>query len=73
MDATCCVPKLGFYERTNSLVCTFSPNHIDYPIAVWAVHQLCAVVSYVAFLVCLYKRLEPITIYVKLSQYFVSI
>jgi hypothetical protein len=34
------------------LVCMFMPNHIDYPIAMWAVHRLGAAVSYVVFYFC---------------------
>ncbi|KAI0314769.1 amp dependent CoA ligase [Amylostereum chailletii] len=31
--------------REGDVVCVFSPNHIDYPIAIWATHRLGAVVT----------------------------
>ncbi|KAJ7089354.1 amp dependent CoA ligase [Mycena belliarum] len=29
----------------DDVVLIFSPNHIDYPICIWAIHRLCAIVS----------------------------
>ncbi|KAI0785098.1 amp dependent CoA ligase [Abortiporus biennis] len=29
----------------NDIVCIFSPNHVDYPIATWAIHRLGAIVT----------------------------
>ncbi|EJD03679.1 acetyl-CoA synthetase-like protein [Fomitiporia mediterranea MF3/22] len=29
----------------NDVVCIFSPNHVDYPVAIWAAHRLGAIVS----------------------------
>ncbi|KAJ7201643.1 hypothetical protein GGX14DRAFT_571292 [Mycena pura] len=34
-----------FGIRENDVVLIFSPNHIEYPICIWAVHRLCAIVS----------------------------
>ncbi|KAI0275161.1 amp dependent CoA ligase [Gloeopeniophorella convolvens] len=31
--------------RENDVVCVFSPNHVDYPTAIWAVHRLGAIVT----------------------------
>ncbi|KZV70955.1 amp dependent CoA ligase [Peniophora sp. CONT] len=31
--------------RDGDVICIFSPNHIDYPVAIWAIHRLGAVVS----------------------------
>jgi len=34
------------WQITNGdVVCIYGPNHIDYPIAVWAIHRLGAVVT----------------------------
>ncbi|KAJ8488321.1 hypothetical protein ONZ45_g13993 [Pleurotus djamor] len=32
-------------SRPNDVVCIFSPNHTDYPIAIWAAHTLGAVIT----------------------------
>lgn len=37
--------SLRFRINENDLVVIFSPNHIDYPVAVWATHRLGGVVS----------------------------
>ncbi|EIN14039.1 phenylacetyl-CoA ligase [Punctularia strigosozonata HHB-11173 SS5] len=29
----------------NDVVCLFSPNHVDYPVVVWAIHRLGAIIS----------------------------
>ncbi|VDB87514.1 unnamed protein product [Peniophora sp. CBMAI 1063] len=31
--------------RDGETMCIFSPNHVDYPVAIWAIHRLGAVVS----------------------------
>ncbi|KAH9960787.1 amp dependent CoA ligase [Lactifluus volemus] len=31
--------------RENDVVCIFSPNHVDYPTVIWAVHRLGAIVT----------------------------
>ncbi|KAI0257049.1 amp dependent CoA ligase [Lactifluus subvellereus] len=31
--------------RENDVVCIFSPNHVDYPTVIWAVHKLGAIVT----------------------------
>lgn len=37
--------SLQFRVKENDLVVIFSPNHIDYPVAIWAAHRLGGVVS----------------------------
>ncbi|TBU63558.1 amp dependent CoA ligase [Dichomitus squalens] len=37
--------KLRWHIGDNDVVCIFGPNHIDYPVAIWAVHRLGAIVS----------------------------
>lgn len=37
--------KSRFNLEDEDTVCIFSPNHVDYPIAIWAVHMLGGVVS----------------------------
>ncbi|KAG1879088.1 hypothetical protein F4604DRAFT_1954267 [Suillus subluteus] len=39
--------SLQFRVKENDIVVIFSPNHIDYPAAIWATHRLGGVVSYV--------------------------
>ncbi|KAJ7897114.1 phenylacetyl-CoA ligase, partial [Mycena olivaceomarginata] len=29
----------------NDVVCVFSPNHVDYPVSIWAIHRLGAIVT----------------------------
>ncbi|OCH89308.1 acetyl-CoA synthetase-like protein, partial [Obba rivulosa] len=31
--------------QENDVVCLFSPNHVDYPVAIWAIHKLGAAVT----------------------------
>ncbi|KII86637.1 hypothetical protein PLICRDRAFT_177391 [Plicaturopsis crispa FD-325 SS-3] len=37
--------KVKFNIQENDAVLIFSPNHVDYPVAIWAAHRLGAVVS----------------------------
>lgn len=37
--------KSRFNLKDEDAVCIFSPNHVDYPVAIWAVHTLGGVVS----------------------------
>ncbi|KAI1786898.1 amp dependent CoA ligase [Ganoderma leucocontextum] len=37
--------KLRWNIGEDDVVCIFGPNHIDYPVAIWAVHRLGAIVS----------------------------
>ncbi|KAI0066477.1 amp dependent CoA ligase [Artomyces pyxidatus] len=37
--------SLKWNIREDEVVCIFSPNHVDYPVAVWAVHRLGAIVT----------------------------
>ncbi|KAI0772846.1 amp dependent CoA ligase [Trametes elegans] len=37
--------KLRYNIGEDDVVCIFGPNHIDYPVAIWAVHRLGAIVT----------------------------
>jgi len=39
------IPRVLSLDPAICQFCVFSPNHIDYPIAIWAVHRFCAAVS----------------------------